>query len=108
MQWFTSETSRVQKGVAGTQQTEIQALRSEIEHLRVPQELSMRTMETASTSSSAELRTTVAGLQQEVSVERAQRECEEQLNKEVINCGRKSKELQKKKQRNCKVPCKQK
>ena len=39
-------------------------------------ELSMRNVETASTSSIVELRTTIVGLQQEVSVEHVQRERE--------------------------------
>ena len=48
----------------------------------------MQNMQTANTSSVAELRTTVARLQQEASEECVQREREEKLNQEVIQLWR--------------------
>ena len=69
MQRFEGETSRIQKEVVAAEETEIQTLRIEIERLRLEQELSMRNVETASTSSVVKLWTIVARLQQEISVE---------------------------------------
>ena len=84
MQRFEGETLRVQREVVIVQQIEIQSLHNEIERMRMQQEASVQNVETASTSTAAELRSTVARLQHEVSVERAQREHEEKLNQETF------------------------
>ena len=70
------------------QQTEVHALQNEIRQLRLQQVLSVENAESGSISSVAELRTTVAGLQQEVSIKFALRERKEKLNQEVIQLRR--------------------
>ena len=56
--------------------------------MRLQWELSVRNVETASTSSTAELRLTVGRLQQEVFIERAWRERKEKLEQEVVQLWR--------------------
>ena len=57
----------------------------------------MRNVEISNTSSAAELRTTVVGLQQEVSVECAQREYKENLNHEVVQLWQETQQISKEK-----------
>ena len=56
------------------QQIEIERMKSKLEQMKLQSELSIKNVETASTSSTTELRNTIAGLQNEVSVGKGQRE----------------------------------
>lgn len=62
MQQFEEETSRVQHEVVTIQQNEIQALRQEIDCVKLQQEITVHNVETTSSSSTMELRSIIAGL----------------------------------------------
>ena len=55
-------------------QLEIQHIKSEIEQMKLQSELSIRNFETASISSTAELKNTIIGRQNEIAIRNVQRE----------------------------------
>ena len=81
---FEPDTLRVQNELITAEQNEIQGLRNDLEQMKLQQELSVRQAETASTSSTVELKQTISGLQNEVSVERVWNKSDQKWHQEII------------------------
>ena len=74
MQRFESGLAGERERLQQQQQTDIERMKGELEQMKLQSELSMKNVETASASSTSELRNTIVGLQNEVSIGKVQRE----------------------------------
>ena len=74
----------MERTVVTAQQTEIDALRAELQEMKLRQESSVRNVEAASTSGVTEMRSIIAGLRSELAVERGRRQGEERTHQDAI------------------------
>lgn len=73
VQRMERNTTEDQSTLVTKQTEEIHSLKNEIERMRLQQELAMKNVEAASTSSARELKSVISGLQNGVALEKSQR-----------------------------------